>query len=130
MMAAAYQQSTNVAQSTNPSSANITTTFPPTLVVNLPPPVPKDIIMEPPPPYPGLSTATSSSKPSAPPLNIVVPVIPGAPSLGYGEGRGHYNRQQNSAGPTSVTASAAAPSSSKGSKERKNPESVSKSHRR
>nr|XP_027206139.1 disintegrin and metalloproteinase domain-containing protein 10-like [Dermatophagoides pteronyssinus] len=130
MMAAAYQQSTNVAQSTNPSSANITTTFPPTLVVNLPPPVPKDIIMEPPPPYPGLSTATSSSKPSAPPLNIVVPVIPGAPSHGYGEGRGHYNRQQNSAGPTSVTASAAAPSSSKGSKERKNPESVSKSHRR
>ena len=123
MMAAAYQQSTN------PSSTNITTTFPPTLVVNLPPPAPKDMIMDPPPPYPGLSTA-SSGKPSAPPLNIVVPVIPGAPSHGYGEGRGHYNRQQNSAGPTSVTASTAAPSSSKGSKERKNPESVSKSHRR
>ncbi|KAI2811698.1 Disintegrin and metalloproteinase domain-containing protein 10 [Blomia tropicalis] len=84
------------------------TTFPPTLVVNLPPAKEMNLPQQPfdpPPPYPGIP------KPNAPPLNIVVsPSINGGPSHGYGEGRGHYNRH----GQTNVPTSAKIPGLSKG----------------
>jgi len=58
---------------------------PPTLIVALPPTASP---LDPPPPY-------SGPRPTAPPLMA-------GPSHGYGEGRGHYNRQGQTNVPTSV----------------------------
>lgn len=58
----------------------------PTLVVALPPPPTSH--MDPPPPYTG-------PRPTAPPLLA-------GPSHGYGEGRGHYNRNGQTNVPTSA----------------------------
>lgn len=84
-------QSTSVTSPLTQSNAapNPSTQYPPTLVVNLPPADNPPQLHDPPPPYPGLPKA------SAPPLN-------GGPSHGYGEGRGHYNRQGQTNVPTSV----------------------------
>lgn len=67
------------------------TQMPPTLVVNLPPAKDMLQIHDPPPPYPGLSKSNTPA--------LVGPSISGGPSHGYGEGRGHYNRQN---GPSSA----------------------------
>ncbi|KAF7489834.1 Disintegrin and metalloproteinase domain-containing protein 10 [Sarcoptes scabiei] len=92
---------------TNPVNQQNTTAFiSPTLVVNLPPA--KDLSThqpphDPPPPYPGLLKANASS--------AVGPSVSGGPSHGYGEGRGHYNRQNHPNG--SVAASKASKSATK-----------------
>lgn len=74
--------------------------FPPTLVVNLPPPAKDAPGFDPPPPYPGMP------KPSAPPITVIAPPINCGPSHGYGEGRGHYNRQGQANVPTAAKNSA------------------------
>lgn len=62
---------------------------PPTLIVALPPPMTASAShLDPPPPYTG-------PRPTAPPLLA-------GPSHGYGEGRGHYNRNGQTNVPTSV----------------------------
>lgn len=91
------------------SSTGSGSQLPPTLVVNLPPPLPKDPLtpFDPPPPYPGMP------KPSAPPLTLIAP--PSAAGVSNGGPPSHgwrHNRQGQANVPISAKSTSSSSSSS------------------